>query len=230
MKTQIIFIILSFSFSFVSCKQKQIINYTTNNIERYLESASFTISIQPFEDIRSESEINLIQIQAKNIIQKINGKRSCINIEKLYSIPLEIQMTYIFAAHLSQKTDLIDVLINQKEITDYYITCKLKHFYSAQKFSTKPAVKPKFGLIGPLVSSELKTEGNIIIELSDICLYDNKSNLIADIGNFKKEYTGIFPFDTNCNCIYNNINLKLIEFNEELTHILLTEINNDQKR
>ncbi len=224
MKTRSLFVMLLIACLFVSCKPAQKIVYNTANLEPYPESVSVSISIQPFEDIRSESEINQALMQAKDIEQKINGQKSCINAEKLYKIPVGLQMADIFASHLTHKNYFSSVLVNQKENTDYYITAKIKHFYGVQKFSNKAVVGASFGLIGALATSNLKTDATIIIELSDICLYDKNNNQLAKVGDFKKEYTGEFPVDAHCYCIYQNINQKLMEFNEDLGKTLFLEL------
>ncbi len=229
MKTKALFYLtLFFTLFMVSCKPAQKISYNTNNIQKYHESSKVSLSVQQFEDIRSQSEISLAQRQAKDVVQKINGQNNCINADKYYKVPVGLQMADIFAKHLNQKTYFADVFVDQKEKTDYYITAKIKHFYGIQKFSTKAAVGAGFGLIGAIATAGLKTEGNIIIELSDVSLYDKENNLIASLGGFKKEYSGEFPVDANCYCIYQNINQRLMDFNEELAQALFQEVKNSQ--
>ena len=99
-------------------------------------------------------------------------------------------------------------------------------FYGIQKFSTSAAVGVHFGLIGALATAGAKTPGTIIIELSDIKVFDKQNNLIASVGDFRKEYEGEFPADANCLCIYQNMNRKLSEFNDELISLLSLEIQN----
>ncbi len=209
-----------------SCKPSQKIVYNTDSIKQYHESSGVTISIQSFEDIRSESEVNQAQLFAKDVISSVNKKTTCINAEKLYKTPIGLQMSDIFAKHLDKKGFFSTVLLNQKERTDYYVTAKIRHFYGMQDYSSSKAVGANFGLIGALATAGIKTKGEIIIELSDICLYDKTDNLIAKVGDFRKEYTGEFPVDAYCYCIYQNINNKLIEFNEELGKMLFMEVKN----
>ncbi len=211
-----------------ACKPAQKIAYNTQHIQQYQEASGLSLSVQSFEDIRSQSEINQTHLAAKDIIAKINEETDCINAEKLYKIPVGTQMADIFAKHLSGKMYFSNVLVDQKADTDYYITAKLKHFYGAQKRSTKAAVGASFGLIGALATSGLKTDGKIIIELTDICVYSKENKLIAKVGDFKKEYTGEFPVDAYCYCIYQNINQKLMEFNEELCQAIYREVKNEQ--
>ncbi len=228
MKSIFFLIAISLAFFMTSCQPAQKIAYNVDNVKKYHKSSDISISIQQFEDMRSESEIEQTQLQAKGIIEKINGKNNCINAEKLYKIPVGLQMADIFAKHLEKKSYFSNVYIDQKEKSDYYITANLKHFYGAQENSTMAAVGAGFGLIGAIATAGLKTEGSIIIELSDICLYDKNDNLIAKVGDFKKEYTGKFPVNANCYCIYQNINQKLMEFNEELGKTLYLEVKNSK--
>ena len=212
----------------VSCKPAQKIVYKTDKIQQ-LEvnrNISISLSVQTFEDIRSQSENNGIHLTAKHWKTIINGEQSCFNSEVLYKTPVSEQMTLIFAQHLAQKMPQIRVLNNQKENADYYIEAKVKQFYGIQKFSNAAAVGAQFGLIGALATAGATTQGTIIIELTEIKLFDKQNNLITSVGDFRKEYEGEFPADANCFCIYQNINQKLSEFNDELISLLSLEIQN----
>ena len=212
----------------VSCKPTQTIVYSTDKLKtlELSNNVNLSFSVQTFEDIRSESEINETHFASKQWQAKINGQQSCINSEVLYKIPVTEQMTAIFAQHLNKKMPQIRVSTNQKENSDYYLEAKLKHFYGIQKFSNAAAVGAQFGLIGALATASAKTQGTIIIELTDIKVLDKQDNLIASVGNFRKEYEGEFPANANCLCIYQNVNKKLSEFNDELIGLLSLEIQN----
>ena len=212
----------------VSCNPAQKITYKTEKIQQ-LEvgrNVNVSLSIQSFEDIRSQSENNAVHLVAR--IWKVNhtGEQSCINSDVLYKTPVSEQMAVIFAQHLAKKMPQIRVLTNQKENADYYLEAKLKQFYGIQKFSNAAAVGAQFGLIGALATAGAKTHGTIIIELSEIKLFDKQNNLIASVGDFRKEYEGDFPADANCFCIYQNVNQKLSEFNDDLINLLSLEIRN----
>jgi len=216
---------------FASCMQQKIA-YNLDKVKVVPESQrlnQITFSIENLEDIRSSSERNEVLFTAKQASTYINRKNVCANAEKYYKTPVCEQITSMFANHLISKNVFANVLINQKEVADYYLTGKLKHFYGEQKYSTGAAVGMQFGLIGALATANLKTEGIIIIELTDLCIYDKNDNLIAAIGDFKKEYEGEFPVDANCICIFNNINQKLFSFNEDFAQVLWMEILNNQK-
>ncbi|MCL2041658.1 MAG: hypothetical protein FWG84_06440 [Bacteroidales bacterium] len=215
-----------------SCAQQKIA-YNLDSVKVVPESqrlSQIVFSVQNFEDIRSSSEQNEALLQAKQATIKINKTNTCVNAEKLYKTPVGEQMTSLFASHLIAKKVFADVLVNQKEVADYYLTGKIKHFYGTQAYSSGAAIGAQFGLIGALATSNLKTKGTIIIELTDLCIYDNNDNLIAKVGDFKKEYEGEFPVDANCFCIFNNINQKLYAFNEDLAQVLWMEVTSNQEK
>jgi hypothetical protein len=209
----------------VSCKPTQKIAYNTDKLKAMeTRNLNLSFSVQTFEDIRSQSEINTTHFATKQWQAKINGQQSCINSEVLYKTSVTEQMTAIFAQHLTRKMPQMKVFTNRKEDADYYLEARVKHFYGIQKFSKSAAIGASFGLIGALASAGAKTQGVIIIELSDIKVFDRQNNLIAMVGDFSKEYEGEFPADANCICIYQNINQKLLEFNDELISLLSVEL------
>ena len=212
----------------VSCKPYQKIVYNTDKLKALETNRvnNISLSVQTFEDIRSQSDDNALHLTAQQWKAKINGKQSCINSEVLYKTSAPEQITAIFAQHLAKKMPQIRVFTNQKEHADYYLEAKVKHFYGIQKFSTSAAVGAQFGLIGALATASAKTLGTIIIELTDIKVFDKQNNLIISVGDFRKEYEGEFPADAYCCCIYQNINQKLSEFNDELIGLLSLEFQN----
>ena len=217
-----------FLFVFVAmsaCKPAQKIGYNVETIIPQKENPKdVVISIQSFNDGRTESEMHLAQLQAKNVVQRLNNKQTCINAEKLYKIPVGLQMADIFSQHLIKKQYFRTVLLNQKESADYYVEATIKHFYGTQDFSTKASIGAGFGLIGAIATAGLKTEGVIIVELTDIRVFDKNDNLLIELDSFKKQYEGEFPVTADCYCIYRNINQKLSEFNEELSQMIWMEI------
>ncbi|MCC8145021.1 MAG: hypothetical protein LIO93_00985 [Bacteroidales bacterium] len=205
---------------FVSCSPSQKITYNLDKVQPNTESVGIIVSVQPFGDLRSESEINQNQLNAKRMVETINEKSTCINADKLYKVPVGTQMADIFSQYLNKRMYFGEVVLNQKNQADYYITANIKHFIGQQEFSSAAAVGSHFGLIGALVTANVKTKGEIIIELTDIAIYDKEDNCIAQVGDFKKEFSGEFPADASCSCIYRNINNCLAEFNEELGKVL----------
>jgi len=210
--------------SFIACKPAQRIVYDISKYQPASERINASLSIQILEDIRQELPENQAQLTAKDNIAKVNNDNRCINAEKLYKTPVGKQLADMLAKYLNKKAYFTQVVVNQNNMTDYYVTAKVKRFIGHQKFSNKAAVGAQFGLIGALATMNLKTEGKIIIELSDIFLYDKTGNLVAEIGDFKKEYDGDFPVDASCYCIYQNVNQSLSELYEELGTILFQEV------
>jgi len=224
MKANVKILILCVIAFFTACNTSQQIVYDISKYQSVSESVNVSLSIQTFEDIRQELSDNLSQLYAKDVVI-VTSEKYCINAEKIYKIPVGQQLADMLGKYLNKKSYFANVLINQNEQTDYYVTAKVKRFIGYQKYSTaKTDATILFGLIGALATMNLKTEGKIVIELSDICLYNKAGILIAEIGDFKKEYEGDFPIDSSCYCIYQNINQSLADFNEELGAILFQEI------
>ena len=110
-----------------SCKPTQTIVYNMDKLKtlEINNNVNLSFSVQTFEDIRSESEINETLFATKQWQAKINGQQSCINSEVLYKVPVVEQITAIFAQHLNKKIPQIRVSTNQKENSDYYLEAKL---------------------------------------------------------------------------------------------------------
>ena len=209
---------------FTACKPAQHIVYDVNKYQPASERINASLSIQIFEDIRQEFPDNQAQLTAKDNVAKINNDKSCVNAEKLYKTPVGQQLADMLAKYLNKKAYFTRVVVNQNNMADYYVTAKVKYFTGHQKYSNKAAVGAQFGLVGALATMNLKTEGKIIIELAEIFVYDKAGNLVAQVGEFKKEYDGDFPVDANCYCIYRNVNQSLAELYEELGTILFQEV------
>jgi hypothetical protein len=211
----------------VSCRPVQRIAYNVNIPEIIeIEDINLSISIQTFEDIRYQSEINYIHLNSRAWEVRINGERSCINSEVLYRTPVAEQMTAVFAHHLARRVPQLTVFINERENADYRLEARVRYFHGIQRFSVGAAVGAQFGLIGALATANATSEGTIIIELTDIKVFDSQNNLVVEIGDFRKKYEGEFPVSANCLCIYQNVNQKLMNFNDELIGLLLLEIRN----
>ena len=224
MKTLIRITVFCFALSFASCKPAQKIVYDISKYQPSQEVVNRSLSIQTFQDIREELPENHLYLQSKNIVAKVNDNKSCINAEALYKVPVGQQLAEMLGKYLNKKAYFTNVLVNQNEQADYYVIAKIRQFAGNQKYSTKSAVGAQFGLIGALATMNLKTEGNIVIEFSDIQLYNKSGTLVANIGDFKKEFDGDFPVDANCYCIYQNVNRSLADFYEELGATLFQEI------
>jgi hypothetical protein len=224
MKKNLLILSVIFTVCIMSCAPAQKITYTFAKVPVSQSTSNISVSIQIFNDLRSQIADNQVYLDAKESDATIENKRQCINAEKRYKIPVKEQITDIFAQHLTHKNYFSKVLINQKDAADYYITANIVSFAGKQSYSYKAAIGAGFGLIGALATANAKAEGFILIELSDITIYDKNDNEIAKVGDFKKEYTGKFPATANCDCIYLNVNEKLREFNDELAQIIWSEL------
>lgn len=218
-----------------ACFPAQKIAYDTEKIPKHESfNPNVFLSVQTFNDVRNESEQNTVFLTATSQEAKLNGNRLCINVEKHYKkvAPVAEQMAKMLAMHILKKECFSFAVANNRDVTNYYITADLVRFSGMQKYSNAAAVGAGFaggfGLIGGVVAgiatAGIKTKGTIVIELSDITIYNADGNQVAKIGNFRKEYDGNFPVSSDCTCIYQNVNQKLREFNEDLAQIIWEEL------
>ncbi len=211
-------------FAATACGPQRLITYNTDALTTDPEAPAplpVALSIQTFNDIRAEYEDNAKVLNTKN---NSSGMAMYINADLQYKETPGKQMAEIFVWHLLKKGYFQTVGLDIKEASDYYVTANLAHFYAEQKQHVGAVIGSQFGLIGAIASSGAKSEGRIIIELTDITVRDKNDRQIAHIGNFKKEYEGKFAADAYGHCVYGNINEKLREFNEELTRMLWSEV------
>jgi hypothetical protein len=214
----------------VSCTPSRVISYNLNKVQPSTDQVNKSLSIENFVDIRSTFPENQVYLQAKsNSGVKIDGKNSCVNAEKQYKIPVAKQLTDMFTKYLQKKAYFSSVSENQKGATDYYLTAEVKQFSGYQGFSNKAAVGAQFGLIGALATANVKTDGEMAIELINITLFNKDGKLIANLGNLKKETNGNLPVDAYCNCIYSNINLFLADVYTELGDMVYQELRKSQQ-
>lgn len=113
---------------------------------------------------------------------------------------------------------------DHSQYSDYYLTGVLNSLYGEQEFSSAAAVGAQFGLLGALATSGARTPGRIVIDISDIKLYNKVGSLVKDFGSFYKEYNEEFKADATCWCIYWNINDALKDFNTHLIEKIRNEM------
>lgn len=217
-----------------SCTPSRKVIYKLDEVLAEPETLNASISLQLFKDIREESKINKYQLRKNSNPIIIKNKSTCVNSDKYYKTSLNIQLTSMLAYYLKKKKYYASVGVNKKEGVDYYVTAKLKHFIGLQEYSYDAGNGiylglngVHFGLVGALIATNLKTKGNILIELTDISIYNKNRELIVNMGDLKKNFDGEFPVNANCKCIYENINQCLSEFNEELGEMIFYEIERD---
>ena len=210
----------------LGCKISQKIVYKTNDLS--VPNGIKTIPI--FVDLRVLKD-NRAQIGENNVLftaprqTKLNGEKSCINSEQHYKKDsVTMQITRLIAEHFNKVKLFNYTTYNQNNSKGYYLTGTLNNFYGEQKFSTGAAVGAQFGLVGALATAGIKTPGKIIIEISDIKLFNKDGVLIKDFGDFYKEYNEDLSADAYCWCIYRNINEKLKDFNSHLAEKIRSDL------
>jgi len=211
---------------FASCTANQKIAYKTNDIQAAPRSIPISVCIKELSDIRQDGSENSLLFE-ENRVYKGALQKLCINSEKHYkNETVTLQVSRQIAEHF-QKANLFNkTTFEDDSQIDYYITGKLSYFYGVQDFSNAAATGRAFGLIGALATMNTKSNAEIIIEIKDIALYDKDGVLVKEIGDFRKDYSGELRVDADCWCIYNNINDKLKEFNDDLMELIRTELQN----
>lgn len=200
------------------CTVSQKITYNIEDIATppSVEQIPAMVNVRIFKDNRANIESNSLLFNNPRQM-KLDGEMTCINSEKNYKGDTVANMiTRMMVKHFNQASLFKMSYYEDNRYTDYYITGKLNQFYGQQKFSTAAAVGAQFGLIGALATSEVKTPGKIIIEISDLKLLKKDGTLVKDFGSFYKEYKGEFKADAACWCIYWNMNKKLKNFNSHM--------------
>ncbi len=218
-------LMLALPLIFFGCTISQKITYKTDELSKspnaYMIPAK--VAVKVLKDNRENIEENAVLFDNPRQI-KLNGEQTCINSEKHYKKDTVVnQITKIMVAHFNEAKLFEKAYYQKSEYSGYYLSGKLNRFYAEQKFSTGAAVGASFGLIGALATSGIKTPGKIIINISDLKLFNQDGTLVKDFGNFYKEYNNDFQADAYCWCAYWNANEKLKEFN---TH-LIEKIRND---
>lgn len=219
--------LLLLPFLLLGCTVSQKITYPTNNLTTSptIQTIPAMVEVRIFKDNRTNVVENDILFNNSRQV-KLNGTQTCINSEKHYKKDTVVtQITKVLVEHFN-KVRLFDMAFyNHSEHSNYYLTGKLNSFYSEQKFSMGAAMGAQFGLIGAIATAGIKTPGTIIIDISDLKLYEMNGTLIKDFGSFYKEYNDDFKADANCWCAYWNANLMLRDFNT----MLIEKIRNDMQ-
>ncbi|MFT3753762.1 MAG: hypothetical protein QM800_13090 [Paludibacter sp.] len=226
MKTRTILLAVLTVFS--SCTMNQKISYSTKDIETNHDTklSTLVLDIEEFTDHRKDNpDNNVLFTRSKDA--SIDGKIKCINSEKNYKKEaVTLQLSRMLVEHLNLRNSFKKVVLNNKDTADYYIKGDLQNFYGNQKFSTAAAVGAQFGLIGALATAGVKTNGKIIFEINDLKIYDKNNQIVKIIGTFKREYTGDFPADAYCWCMFQNVNSKLKDYFSELIATVESEMQN----
>ena len=211
---------------FAGCKISQKIVYRTDDIKtpETIKTYPIYVNIRLLDDKRAlQQDNNVLFTEAQQT--KLNGEKSCINSEKYYrtdSVPMQI--TRMLAEHFNKARLFYYTTCNKSGFNGYYLTGTINRYYGEQKFSTGAAVGAQFGLIGAIATSGIKTPGKIIIEISDLKLFNKDGEIIKDFGTFYKDYNEDISADAYCWCIYRNINEKLKDFNAHLAEKIRSDL------
>jgi hypothetical protein len=210
---------------FAGCTMNQKIAYKTDDLSAHqsIETIPAMVEIRILADNRANIEENSILFTNPRQI-RLDGKQICINSEKHYkNEPVVNQITNLIVDHFNRARLFQMSFYDQSPYSNYYLTGTLNSFYGEQEFSTAKAVGAQFGLIGALATAGVKTPGKIVIDISDLRLYNKDETLVKDFGSLYKEYSDDFRADASCWCAYWSINEMLKDFN---TH-LVGKIRND---
>jgi len=235
-------VISTFAIFFItSCTPNRYITYSVNKITtpETIQTISINVEVKTLTDNRANVEGNKVLFSNPRNIRTA-GARYCINSEKHYhKEAVASQITQLMVKHFNQAKLFTTASYNESIDSDYYLTGILNNFYGEQDFATQKhgleiAMGVTFGILGGLVGGAIaagivaaiktRTHGKTIIEISDLKLFRKDGTLIWDFGNFYKEYEGSFPANTDCWCIYQNVNKKLKDFNTQLIETIRTEL------
>jgi hypothetical protein len=210
----------------IGCKISQKIVYRTDDLSvpNGIKTFPIFVDLRLLKDNRAQTEENNVLFTAPRQT-KLNGENSCINSEQHYKKDsVTMQITRIIAEHFNKAKLFYFTTYNKNNSDGYYITGTLNSFYGEQKFSTGAAVGAQFGFIGAIATSGIKTPGKIIIEISDLKLFNKDGVLIKDFGSFYKDYNEDLHADAYCWCIYGNLNEKLKDYNSHLAEKIRSDL------
>ncbi len=214
----------------MGCTISQKIVYTTNDLVVSESSLPLPIvvDVRVFADNRANIAENELLFRKPRSL-KINRTTMCINSERHYKKDTVVnQLSMMMVAHFNQARLFRQAYYNQSPHSTHYLTGTLNSFYGEQEFSTAAAIGAQFGLIGALATSNIKTPGRIVIDVSDLKLYNYDGTLVKELGDLYKEYNDDFRADAACWCVYWNANDMLKDFNTHLIEKIrheLAEIN-----
>lgn len=209
-----------------SCALNKKIVYKTTDIQLNEEPklSSIVLNIEEFSDKRKDYAENTFLFES---IRDYSDKEKtfCINAERHYKkVPVKSQISDLLVKHITKTGSFKSVLLNNKDSADYTVRGHLAYFYGKQDYSMAALVGSAFGLIGALITANETTNGKVIFEITDLKIYDRNNQVVADIGTFRKEFSGEMPADAGCWCIYDNVNKKLKVYFTQLITIIETEL------
>jgi len=236
-------ILLFAIFLFASCSSNRYVIYSVVNVvpAEAEKTIPINVNVKTLTDNRKYIKNNEVLFSTNFRKTIINKNLFCINAEKGYRINKETvatQVTQMMVKHFNKAKLFANTNFNNELSCDYYLTGTLNILYGEQELSADVEAGVIAGVVGGILfgvvggaiggalasSTNTKSPGKIIIEISDINLFRKDGLLIQNFGSFYKEYEGIFPADLKCKCVYENVNAKLRDFNAELIEKLRMEL------
>jgi dihydroneopterin aldolase len=209
---KLLFLLLLF---LTSCISNRWITYPVDGIipSEKEETIPILVDVTILTDNRTHIEQNKkLFLHSREV--SMNKKRYCINSEEHYrKEAVASQITKLLVEHINQAKLFSRASYGKNAENDFVLLGTLNSFYGEQEFSEDAVIGAKLGIVGIPPS---KSPGKIVIEISDLRLLKKDGSQMFHFGNFRKEYTGNFTADTDCWCIYQNINEKLQDFNTQL--------------
>jgi hypothetical protein len=210
-----IFIVLSLVV-LVGCTPTRDITYSVKGIEKvsledsvHARTHTLGLRIALFEDVRQAAPENGILFLRERETE-VNGMDYCINSEKHYkkgTVPA--QVAKIMATHIDKRGTFKKVTSDSTALQDYVLTGKITRLYSAQEVSTSAKVGSFFGLIGALATSGATTNGEVVIEFSDLAVRRASDGVQKRIPDVAESFSGELHADAECWCVYDNLNDRL---------------------
>jgi hypothetical protein len=214
-----------------------------------MEPIPISVNFHILQDNRANIESNKILFTRRRVVE-IDGKRFCINLEKHYHKDSVVtQISRLFVKHANKVKLFTQTSLNENIGNGYYLTGTLNSFYGEQEPATTTntittadnsannnavvagviaggIVGGVVGglIVGVLATSKTCTPGRIVIEMSDLKLFENNGTLVKDFGSFFQEYKGYFRVKGNYSCIYENVNVMLKDFHAKLIEKIREEL------
>ena len=93
---------------------------------------------------------------------------------------------------------------------DFYLTGKLKKLFGKQEYTSGPLTGAVlFGLMGVIATSGITTPTEIEIEITDLAIYKNDGQLLAEIGNIHEKFDWETTGGGECMNVFLHVNAKL---------------------
>lgn len=210
------------------CSPGRKINYNTERLSAPSDTELIPamVDIKILEDRRFDFEENRVLFEQPRLVTA-DGNRTCINSERHYVKKDSVvnQMTKLLVEHFNEARLFNLTSFNHSEHSDHYLTGTLNSFYFEQRHSYAQVLGTAlFGLLGALATTQHKTAGKIVIDISDIKLYRNDGTLVKDFGNFRKEARDEFKVSAGCWSAYRNADKMLREYNILLIEKIRSEM------